>query len=76
MYSHAMNLFGATTSIRIKILPFSLVDDVQSDYIDHVKDFDENSDFRNASTIIRIVGKRLETPKFITLAKKNGSILC
>ncbi len=71
MYSHDILLFGATTSIIIKVLLFALMDDAQGEYIDHVKDSEEYSQLRNASSIIRIVGKRLETPEFIALAKNK-----
>ncbi len=42
----------------------ALTDDALDEYYSHVKDKEEYNHINNASALIRIVSKRLETPEF------------
>ncbi len=70
-YSHMMTLFEATSSRRVHLLTMALTDDALDEYYSHVKYKEEYDHINNESELIRIVSKRLETPKFYMMIKNK-----
>ncbi len=68
-----MSLFQTISSLRVHMLTMALTEDALDEYYSHVKDKKEYSHINNASALIRIVSKRLETPEFYMMIKNKWS---
>ena len=74
-FSRMMKLFGATTTLRIRLLLLALAGDALEEYTNNVENSKKYKKVRQASGLLRIVGGKLETPEFKTMKRNEWTNL-
>lgn len=70
-----MKLFGASNRVQLLFIPLALKEEAGGEYYEHMKGNEEYQKLRNASILLRIIAKRLETPEFIMEHKNKWTEL-
>eukprot|EP00171_Calliarthron_tuberculosum_P015515 IDg15515t1 len=74
-FTYVMELFGMSSSKRVKILLFALKENALEEYYSSIKDLSKYSSIRNSSALLKIISQNPETPELLMSNRNRWSSL-